>query len=74
MSVNIVLESARNASALRKERTRIVAGVLIFAALTALTARFSFRLPFTPVSITLQVLAVLLAGLVLGRAAGPPAS
>ena len=45
-------------------------GVLIFAALTALTARFSFRLPFTPVPITLQVLAVLLAGLVLGARGG----
>ena len=52
------------------DKTRIVVGVLIFAALTALTARFSFRLPFTPVPITLQVLAVLLAGLVLGARGG----
>jgi biotin transport system substrate-specific component len=37
-----------------------------FAALTALSARVTVTLPFTPVPVTLQVLAVLLAGLVLG--------
>jgi biotin transport system substrate-specific component len=37
-----------------------------FAALTALAARVTIVLPFTPVPVTLQVLAVLLAGLILG--------
>ncbi len=45
-------------------------GVGFFAVLTALTARVSIPLPFTPVPITLQVLAVLLAGLTLGARAG----
>lgn len=47
-----------------------LAGILLFAALTALTARISIPLPSTPVPITLQVMAVLLAGLVLGPKAG----
>lgn len=47
-----------------------LAGILLFATLTALTARISIPLPFTPVPITLQVIAVLLAGLVLGPKAG----
>lgn len=38
----------------------------LFAALTAVAAQLSFRLPFTPVPFTLQVLAVFLAGLLLG--------
>ena len=37
-----------------------------FAALTAVSARVTVNLPFTPVPFTLQVLLVLLAGLVLG--------
>ena len=52
------------------ERSRTVAGVLLFATLTALAARISFRLPFTPVPVTLQVLVVLLAGLTLGPRGG----
>lgn len=44
--------------------------IIGFAALTALAARVSIALPFTPVPITLQVLAVLLAGLVLGARDG----
>ena len=47
-----------------------VARILLFAALTALTARIAIPLPFTPVPITLQVLAVLLSGLVLGARSG----
>lgn len=45
-------------------------GIMLFAAFTALTARVTIPLPFTPVPITLQVMAVLLAGLVLGPKAG----
>ncbi len=43
---------------------------LTFAAITALTARITLFLPFTPVPITLQTLAVVLAGLVLGARGG----
>jgi biotin transport system substrate-specific component len=45
-----------------------LAGILLFAVLTAIGARLTVTLPFTPVPITLQVLAVLLAGLALGAA------
>jgi biotin transport system substrate-specific component len=45
-------------------------GIVLFAAFTALAARVTIPLPFTPVPITLQVMAVLLAGLVLGPRAG----
>jgi biotin transport system substrate-specific component len=47
-----------------------LAGIVLFAAFTALTARVTIPLPFTPVPITLQVMVVLLAGLVLGSEAG----
>jgi biotin transport system substrate-specific component len=43
-----------------------IASIGALAALTALAARVTIVLPFTPVPVTLQVLAVLLAGLVLG--------
>jgi biotin transport system substrate-specific component len=49
---------------------RRVAAILVFAAITALTARVTIHLPFTPVPITLQTLAVVLSGLVLGGRAG----
>ena len=45
-------------------------GIVLFVALTAVAARVTIPLPFTPVPITLQVMAVLLAGLVLGPRAG----
>lgn len=45
-------------------------GIILFVAFTALAARVTIPLPFTPVPITLQVMAVLLAGLVLGPKAG----
>src|SRR5437867_320991 len=45
-------------------------GVLGFALLTWAGARISVPLPFTPVPGTLQVLAVLLAGAILGARAG----
>ncbi|MCC6455171.1 MAG: biotin transporter BioY [Caldilineaceae bacterium] len=44
--------------------------VIFFALLTAVTARITIPLPFTVVPITLQTLAVLLSGLVLGSRAG----
>ncbi len=47
-----------------------VAAIMIFAAVTALTARITIYLPFTPVPITLQTLAVVLSGLVLGAWGG----
>lgn len=48
----------------------IVGGVVGFALLTALAAQVRIPLPFTPVPITGQTLAVLLAGAVLGGWAG----
>lgn len=47
-----------------------VAVVIVFAAITALTARITVMLPFTPVPITLQTLTVVLSGLVLGARNG----
>ena len=47
-----------------------VAAIIIFAAITALAARVTIYLPFTPVPITLQPLAVVLSGLVLGAWGG----
>lgn len=44
--------------------------VALFAALTALGARATISLPFTPVPITLQVFFVLLSGLMLGSRLG----
>lgn len=46
------------------------ATILLFAALTAIGARITIMLPFTPVPITLQVMMVLLAGLTLGAKDG----
>jgi biotin transport system substrate-specific component len=54
-------------------RSRLAAEVLAvtaFAALTALSARVQFHLPFTPVPVTGQVFAVLLAGVMLGPRLG----
>lgn len=49
---------------------RRTAAVLGFAALTAVSARIAVPLPGTPVPFTLQVFAVLLSGVVLGRTLG----
>jgi biotin transport system substrate-specific component len=46
-------------------------GVVLFAALTAVGATLAFPLPFTPVPVTLQTLAVILAGAMLGPVWGP---
>lgn len=59
--------------ALRRFRTFTLAkvlSVLLFGLLTALSARVSVPLPFTPVPLTLQVMVVVLSGLVLGPKAG----
>lgn len=47
-----------------------LAAIVLFALLTGLTARITIPLPFTVVPITLQTLAVLLSGLVLGSRGG----
>jgi biotin transport system substrate-specific component len=44
--------------------------VLLFTAATAISARISVLLPFSPVPLTLQVLVVVLSGLVLGPRGG----
>jgi len=49
---------------------RSTATLIFFAGVTALTARITIPLPFTPVPITLQTLAVVLSGLVLGARGG----
>jgi len=46
-------------------------GVVLFASLTAVGATLAFPLPFTPVPVTLQTLAVILAGAMLGPVWGP---
>jgi len=49
--------------------TRIL-GVALFAVATAISARISVVLPFSPVPLTLQVLVVVLSGLILGPVGG----
>lgn len=49
---------------------RSAAAVIVFAAATALAARITVFLPFTPVPVTLQTLAVVLSGLVFGARGG----
>jgi len=61
---------ASAASQFRKSYLAKLMGIILFVAFTALAARVTIPLPFTPVPITLQVMAVLLAGLVLGPNAG----
>lgn len=48
----------------------MAAGILMFALLTAAGSQIKFYLPFTPVPVTLQSLAVVLAGGFLGSRAG----
>jgi biotin transport system substrate-specific component len=47
-----------------------IAGVLLFATLTAISARINVWLPFSPVPLTLQTLVVVLSGFVLGSKRG----
>jgi biotin transport system substrate-specific component len=56
-------------------RTLIIPAALVvfFAAFTAVTARIVVPLPFTPVPVTLQTLAVILSGMVLGSRGGAAA-
>jgi biotin transport system substrate-specific component len=57
----------------RAEPSRVarqVAGVLVFATLTAVAARISLPLPGTPIPFTFQPMMVLLAGLMLGARLG----
>lgn len=49
---------------------RSIAAISVFTILTAITAKITVFLPFTPVPITLQTLAVVLSGLVLGARGG----
>ncbi|MDM8519752.1 biotin transporter BioY [Anaerolineales bacterium HSG6] len=56
---------------INKNTQRLVAAVIFFAALTALTAQIKIQL--VPVPITLQTLAVVLSGLVLGARGGAAA-
>ena len=58
------------ATVLPRRRVVTVALVVSFALLTALAAQLRINLPFTPVPITGQTFAVLLAGGVLGSRAG----
>lgn len=54
------------ADVLPGERVRDVALVMAFACLTGLSAQWEVKLPFTPVPVTGQTLAVLLGGVALG--------
>ena len=54
----------------RPATTSAIVPIIFFAVLTAVTARITIYLPFTIIPITLQTLAVLLSGLVLGSRGG----
>jgi biotin transport system substrate-specific component len=64
MLIHTISSRAANRPAVR------IITILGFTALTALAARATIVLPFTPVPVTLQVFAVLLAGLTLGARDG----
>jgi biotin transport system substrate-specific component len=57
-------------SVIARDRQLGVAGVIGFAATMALAAQIAIPIPGTPVPFTLQPLAVVLAGMMLGPAAG----
>ncbi|MCH2501185.1 MAG: biotin transporter BioY, partial [Dehalococcoidia bacterium] len=52
---------------------RDIALIVLFSIITARQARFSLQIPFTPVPVTGQTLAVLLAGATLGSRRGAAA-
>lgn len=58
------------ADLLPRWRARTATLIVAFALLTAAAAQLSFHLPWTPVPVTGQTFAVLVAGAVLGRTAG----
>jgi biotin transport system substrate-specific component len=70
--MNSTPRSALDASsrAMPSRIVRQVAGVAIFATLTAVAARVSLPLPGTPIPFTFQPMMVLLAGLMLGSRLG----
>jgi biotin transport system substrate-specific component len=57
-------------AAIRRRSLVVVAGVCGFAAVTAVAAQVRIPLPFTPVPLTLQTFAVLLAAATLGAGGG----
>ena len=61
-----VLRPQTRAAAWIYDGAMIIGGTVV----VALSAQFAFRLPFTPVPITLQTLSVLLVGLLLGSTRG----
>lgn len=69
-AVALVRRAARSAATAVPRPVALTAGVLLFAAATALGARVAVPLGFTPVPMTLQTLVVLLAGALLGPGAG----
>ena len=64
------MKAGSNARPLVAFGTAVPAQIAFFAGLTAVTARVTVHLPGTPVPLTMQVLAVLLAGTLLGPRKG----
>lgn len=64
------MTAAASVRTVRASGAARIAGVALFAALTAVAARFAVPLPGTAVPFTLQVVAVLLAGFLLGPRLG----
>jgi len=55
---------------LERPLVRSLGATFVFALITAALAQIAFRLPFTPVPVTLQVLGVVLSGMILGSRLG----
>jgi len=70
MTVTVYAAHLRRALARPRVLVRDLLLVLAFASFTALAARIALPLPFTPVPITGQTLAVLLSGVLLGSRRG----
>lgn len=69
-STGTAIISALERDTIARRTAADLAAATAFAALTALCARFQIYLPFTPVPVTGQVFAVLLAGAILGSRLG----